>query len=307
MIINFFVRRAAVAEHGRLGLALLMLGLWGCGGSSSREGTTTPATPSAEARIITVGPTVTAAAVALGLGDRIIAVDLSSKDLTGLRDSLPIIGYHRQLAAEGLLGLKPTVVLASDKAGPPSTLEALRKAGVRVEILPGGDSVSHIARAVSQLGEQFDRKTGSQQLITSLDSAWAAIDARARALNRKPRFAVCYSRGSADKLFFMGTDQPFSQLAERAGGVPAVAFTGSKPLNPEAVLAANPEVLILPQETAGLLGGLDALKTNPVLRATTAVQKGQVVAVSGPHVYGYSVQSPAVGLQLVKAYENYSH
>ena len=46
------------------------------------------------------------------------------------RRRLPKIGYQRALSAEGILSLRPTVVIGTTEAGPPTVIEQLRAAGV---------------------------------------------------------------------------------------------------------------------------------------------------------------------------------
>jgi hypothetical protein len=53
---------------------------------------------------------------ALGLGDRVVATDLSAT-FPPEADALPEIGYQRSLSAEPIAAFEPTVLLATDLAG----------------------------------------------------------------------------------------------------------------------------------------------------------------------------------------------
>src|SRR5690606_11549612 len=80
-------------------------------------------------RIVSVGGAVTEILYALGLADRVVAVDSTSLYPQAVR-AKPNVGYMRQLSAEGVLGLNPSLVLASEASGPQETLAVLEAASV---------------------------------------------------------------------------------------------------------------------------------------------------------------------------------
>ena len=86
-------------------------------------------------RIVSVGGTVTEILYALGVGDRIVGVDLTS-NYPPRRQRKPKVGYMRPLAAEGVLALGPTVMIAIEDAGPPETVAVLAQASVPFLLVP---------------------------------------------------------------------------------------------------------------------------------------------------------------------------
>lgn len=121
-----------------VGLALLLAAA-GC----RREQTGADSQPESEAEIraVTVGGGITEIAHALGAGEHILGVDSSSlypKEAT----ALPQVGSHRNIAAEGVLSLRPTVIIADHGVGPAAAFEQLGAAGVEIVRLsdpPAGD------------------------------------------------------------------------------------------------------------------------------------------------------------------------
>ena len=57
------------------------------------------------------------------------------------------MGYYRAVPVEGVLSLKPDLVLASEQAGPPDALKRLGEVGVRVVTVPDQPSVDSLRRA----------------------------------------------------------------------------------------------------------------------------------------------------------------
>ena len=72
---------------------------------------------------------------ALGAQEQLVGTDTTSLYPPAARQT-PKVGYMRQLSAEGLLSLKPTLIMATTAAGPASTLEQLKATGIEIAILP---------------------------------------------------------------------------------------------------------------------------------------------------------------------------
>eukprot|EP01036_Dinobryon_divergens_P002716 gene2716-3564_t len=91
-----------------------------------------PAHGQAQPRIVSVGGVVTEVIYALGLQDRIVGVDSTSQfPPDALRDKANV-GYVRALSAEGVLSLKPSMVMLVDGAGPPGAVSLLNESGVGI-------------------------------------------------------------------------------------------------------------------------------------------------------------------------------
>jgi iron complex transport system substrate-binding protein len=82
-----------------------------------------------------VGSALTEIVLCLGAERLLVGVDTTSLYLTAAR-ALPQVGYMRALSAEGVLSLKPTLVIATTAAGPATTLDQLRATGVEVPSCP---------------------------------------------------------------------------------------------------------------------------------------------------------------------------
>ena len=69
----------------------------------------------AQEKIVALGGDVTEIVYALGAQSSLVARDSTSQWPQAAND-LPDVGYLRQLNAEGILSMRPTLVLASDRA-----------------------------------------------------------------------------------------------------------------------------------------------------------------------------------------------
>mgnify|MGYP002397398202 FL=1 len=77
-------------------------------------------------RIVSVGGDVTEIIFALGLGDRVVAVDTTSQYPPDAVKEKKSVGYMRALSTEGVLSVAPTLIVASADAGPPEVVAALK-------------------------------------------------------------------------------------------------------------------------------------------------------------------------------------
>lgn len=106
---------------------------------------TLPLTAAAAQRIVSIGGDVTEIAFALGAGDDVIARDSTSLHPEAVK-KLPDVGYMRQLNAEGILALKPTLVLTTELAQPALVLKQLADSGVKVVSVPGDTTLQAVPK-----------------------------------------------------------------------------------------------------------------------------------------------------------------
>ena len=95
-----------------------------------------PVAISDPSRIVAVGGAVTEILYALGLEQRVIAVDTTSVYPPRALAEKPSVGYMRQLSPEGVLGLGPSLVLAAEGSGPKETVAVLEAASIPVRASP---------------------------------------------------------------------------------------------------------------------------------------------------------------------------
>ena len=103
-------------------------------------------------RVVSIGGAVTEILYALGADKNIVGIDSTSAYPPRALTEKPNVGYMRQLSAEGVLGLQPSLILASEGSGPRETLAVLKAAQVPVTIVPdvfSGDGILEKVRVVA--------------------------------------------------------------------------------------------------------------------------------------------------------------
>lgn len=241
-------------------------------------------------RVVALGGSVTEIVFALGAGEHLVGVDQSSVAAPGAA-RLARVSNFRSLSAEGVLSLAPTVVIATTEAGPASALAQLRAAGVRVHLVPAAESIDEAAAKIRAVGAALGSMARADSLATRVaaEARRAASDAVAMAdrHGRRPVVLFIYARG-AGSLFVAGTRTIAASMIGLAAGTNAVsAFEGFRPLTAEAVVAAAPDVIVIPSRGLASVGGVAGLRRLPGVALTPAGRHGRIVTVDDGLLLGF--------------------
>jgi iron complex transport system substrate-binding protein len=244
-----------------------------------------PAIP-ADARIVSVGGTVTEIASALGWGSRLVAVDTSSLYPSAVR-SLPKVGYQRTLAAEGIVAQRPTLLLLSAEAGPPIAIEQIRGLGVPLHIVPAGDSLDAAKEKIRHVAALLGEKAKGEELVRELSADMVSAEALVRRASSKPKVLFVHAR-SGGAMMVSGRDTSPDAMIRLAAGENAITdWKGFKPLTSEAVTTAAPDVILIAEHSVAAVGGVDGLLAQPGLALTPAGKARRVVSMDDLLLIGF--------------------
>ncbi|TBU95775.1 hemin ABC transporter substrate-binding protein [Stutzerimonas kirkiae] len=232
-------------------------------------------------RWVSAGGAISEWVVALGAEQRLVGVDSTSQQPSSLRE-LPSIGYQRQLAAEGILALRPDLLVGSEEMGPPPVLEQLGAAGVRIERLSAAGDLTALQGNVRRLGELLGEPERAEAVLADLDARlarqahWLREAQRSQAV---PGVLLLVGQGGGN-LLVAGSGTSADWLLEHSGGHNLASHPGYKAFSSEALAALNPEVLLVTDRS---LRGVEVLKAvlaqNPGLAASRAVREERVLVI----------------------------
>ncbi len=235
-------------------------------------------------RLVVLGGSLTEIVFALGAGDRVVGVDASSTYPEAV-DQLQKVSYHRRLAAEGVLSLSPTLVIATTEAGPPEALQQLQSAGVTVLILPHEPSAASAVGRIRSLARALDVEVRGEALVQALERD---LERAGKTSSDKPvKVLFIYARGQGT-LMVAGQETAADRMMELAGGINAVrGYTGYKPLTAEAVVAAAPEAVLVMDSGLESVGGEAGLWKLAGMALTPAGAEGRLVSMNGLLLLGF--------------------
>lgn len=251
-------------------------------------------------RVVAVGGALTEIVYALGAADLLVGVDTTSQYPAAAR-TLPQVGYMRQLSAEGVLSLSPTLLLITEEAGPPAVLRQLQAAGLRTVLLPGGYQPGAVRARIEGVAKAVGQEARGQALAARVDQDVARI-AEALKGAREPRVLFLMTGTAGGTPLASGGRTAADALITLSGGINAVsAYDGYKPLTPEAALAADPDFILVPAHAIDALGGVKALAAMPGLKDTRAVRANRVVAMDMLTMLGFGPRIAVAMRQLAAA------
>lgn len=252
------------------------------------DATGTEVTVTDVGRIVPLNGDVAEIVWALGLGGQVVGVDVSATYPPAETGRLPRIGYQRDLSAEGILSLNPTVIVGSEDAGPPEVIEQLRMAGVSVVILPASPELDGVAAKIRGVAEALGVPEAGASLAAQTEAAIAAAMDLAAEAESRPRVLFLYVRGTATQMIG-GAGTSADVMMTAAGGINASAeagIDGYKPITPEALVAAQPDVLLLLSAGLASVGGVEGLLTIPGIALTPAGRNRAVLDFDDLYLLG---------------------
>jgi iron complex transport system substrate-binding protein len=169
---------------------------------------------------------------------------------------------------------------------------------VPVVLLPSATTLDGAVEKIRAVAAALGVPERGGQIAAQTQTEIDAAQALAAKATSKPRVAFLYVRGAAtQQLGGKGTSA--DSLIAAAGGIDAgseAGVQGYKPLTPEALVTAQPDVLLL--LTAGLesVGGVDGLITLPGVAQTPAGKNRRVLHYDDQYLLG---MGPRVGQALM--------
>jgi iron complex transport system substrate-binding protein len=276
-------------------IALLLLGsTLSASAMQSTDGTPAPApqlpvtvkdvngndvTVSDISRIVPLSGDVAEIVYDLGLAANVIGVDVSAVYPEGQWDALPKVGFERQLSAEGILSLNPTVVIGKQQAGPATVLDQVRAAGVPVVIVPEPQTIEAPTVKITAVAEALGVPEAGAALVASTQAKIDAAIQRASGATSQPTVMFLYVRGGGTQLIG-GKGSVADAMIQAAGGVDAGTAAGIvyfMPVTAEAIVAAQPDVILLPASGVDSIGGLSAVLDIPGVSETPAAKNDKIL------------------------------
>ena len=216
---------------------------------------------------------------ALGGESKLVGVDTTSQHPEALK-ALPSIGYQRQLSAEGILSLRPQILVGTEEMGPPPILSQIRNAGVQVELFSAQPDLPALQSNLEHLGKLLGAEGRASKLFQAYQQQLDQQKVRVtQAQLSQPSPGVLVLIGHAGgKPLIAGKDTSADWLLQRAGGHNLATHTGYKPFSVESLISLDPEVLVFADR---VLSGEEAraalFKENPILSSTRAAKDGRVI------------------------------
>lgn len=251
-------------------------------------------------RVVSLNGDLTEIIFELGLGDSVVGVDVTTTyppAAAALNDEGQTVGFAQQLTAEAVLRLEPTLVLGDTQVAPAEAIEQLRGAGVPVVILETQTTLEGVETKIGQVAEILGVSDEGEELADRVMGQVEAARDLASTDDSDPKVAFVYLRGP-QVVFLFGAGMATQAMIEGAGAIDAGVASGvfgPAPLTPEALLAAAPDVIVLPEAGLEALGGIDVFLGLPGVAETPAARNEALLSYDEAYFFNLG---PRVGQAL---------
>ena len=231
--------------------------------------------------IISTAPSNTEVLVALGLADKLVAVDKYSADVEGVSEDIPKIDF-RNPDAEAIISLNPDIVIASghNKAGDEDPFALIKEAGIPVAYIPSSYSIDGIYGDIEFIANLTGTEKEGEELINSMKEDVESIKAIGDTITDKK--SVYFEIGAGSGLYTFGNETFLNEMIETIGATNIFGDESSWiTVTPEAVIDANPDVILAnsPGTTEAGLTAVEDIVSREGWDTITAIQNGDVYQI----------------------------
>lgn len=239
-------------------------------------------------RWVSAGGALSEWVTALGGESKLVGVDTTSQHPASLK-ALPSIGYQRQLSAEGILSLRPQILVGTEEMGPPPVLAQIRSAGVQVEMFSAQPDLPTLKGNLEHLGKLLGSEARASALFAGYEQALAQQKkcvAKAQATQKAPGVLLLLGHAGGKPLI-AGKDTAADWMLQQAGGRNLATHVGYKPFSVESLAGLSPEVLVFADRAlTGDAARAALFKENPILASTPAAKSGRVFELDATLLVG---------------------
>ena len=256
-----------------------------------------PASAIAPKRIITLSGALTETVDALGFGKNIVATDVTSI-YPAYVNKLPKVSKNRSVSAEGLISFRPDLVLAPEGSVSKEIEYQLKSAGITLVNIKQDYSVSgalDFIKAVAAALQVPEKGIAlAKQTQGKVNRALAAVKKN----GKSPKVLFIYARGTGVMLV-AGQHTNIDAIITLAGAKNAAqGFDDFKPYTTEALVEANPDVILMFDFGLSSLGGADGVLKMPGVAQTTAGKNKRIVQMDAELLINFSASLDQAIIQL---------
>ena len=262
-------------------LCALIMGLSACGGKEPAAPSFTDREqreirlPAKMERIISGSAATTEILVELGLGDKIVAVDMYGTDVAGLPEGAEAIDMFSP-NAEQLVSLQADLLIASSMSRQGTDVDpfaVLAETGVCVAYIPTAESLADIMADVRFIAELCGVKEKGEAIVAQMEAKIAEIREKAKQIPT-PK-TVYFEVSPAPDLYSLGSGTYIHEMMEILGAKNIFGDqTGWLKVSEESVILANPDVILTC--TNFLDDAIGEILSRPAWSEVTAVKNGAV-------------------------------
>ncbi|MEW6243628.1 MAG: cobalamin-binding protein [Bacillota bacterium] len=231
---------------------------------------------SAPERLVSLAPSNTEILFALGLGDKVVAVDDYS-DYPPEAANLPKVGGFSKPSVEKIVSLQPDLVFATSIHE--EAVKRLQELGMLAVVVRPG-SLDDLLESIKWIGLATSAQERADELIRQMRNRIDQVQSRVSRIPMDKRPWVYYEVYS-DPIMTVGPRTLISQLIETAGGrnIAYDADADYPKFSSETIIKRNPEVIIFPEFHGSTALTVEQVRSRDGWSEISAVKDGKVYGI----------------------------
>lgn len=239
---------------------------------------------------------------AFGLAENVVGRDVST-NFPGSAD-IPVVTHDgHSVSDEKLLELNPSVIITDGSIGPVDVVLKLRDAGIPVVTVDRAVDPESTYRVTRQIADALGIGDAAPAMVAQIKGAIVEKEAEVKPLvpsdeAKRPRVAFLYVRGAAGIFYLFGEGSGVDSLIRSVGAVDVAAeidWKGEKPMTEEALVAMNPDIILVMTKGLESAGGVDGLlAAQPSIGLTNAGKHRRIIDVDDSLLFAGGTRIPDV-------------
>ena len=244
---------------------------------------------SAPKRIITLSGPLTETVDALGFGAQIVAVDVTSI-YPDYISKIPKVSKDRAISAEGIISFSPDLVLAPENMISKAIQYQLSAAGIKVVVIKQEYSAKGALVFIRQVAAALGNAPKGEELVKLTSTAVGQALETVKNNPKSPKVLFLYARGTG-VMMVAGKETSLDAIIRLSGAKNAAqGFSKFKPYTTEALVNANPDIILMFDFGYKSLGGINSILKMPGVSLTNAGKNKRVIEMDGELLTNFSVR-----------------
>lgn len=249
--------------------------------------------------IVVAGGSITEIIYFLNLQNKLVGVDVTSNYPLNAK-KLPSIGYIRNLSIEGLLSLKPNLILAEESIGPPIIVKQLNKTSVEFRIIKNNytiDGINEKFLCISKiLDVEIKNNIDYKKFVNNVKKLKSFVKNNNK--EKKDILLILMMKGTSPIIAGKNTSgHGFIKMIGQNNSMSKVS--GWKPVSSEQILIANPNYIIVTKRALKDFTSIEKFLKLPGISSTKAAKNKNVFIKDGMSLLGYGPRTINVAKEIL--------
>ena len=249
--------------------------------------------------IVVAGGSITEIIYFLNLQNKLVGVDVTSNYPLNAK-KLPSIGYIRNLSIEGLLSLKPNLILAEESIGPPIILKQLNKTSVEFRIIKNNYTLEGINEKFLCISKILDVEIKNnidyKKFVNNVKKLKSFVKNNNK--EKKDILLILMMKGTSPIIAGKNTSgHGFIKMIGQNNSMGKVS--GWKPVSSEQILIANPNYIIVTKRALKDFTSIEKFLKLPGISSTKAAKNKNIFIKDGMSLLGYGPRTINVAKEIL--------